>query len=399
MSEAYTICLIPGDGIGREVIPAAREAIMATGLHCRFVEAEAGWECFERHGTALPDETLEAVRQADATLLGAVGSPSRRVPGYRSPVVGLRRALDLYACIRPVRTAPLPDQRPGVDMVIVRENSEGLYSGQEELTGPEDNPTAIARRIITTAGSRRIAAFALDYARRHGRRKITVVHKANVLRETCGLFRETALGVFAPSVARGEIVVDELLVDTAAYHMVRSPERFDVVVTTNLFGDILSDAASAWGGGLGLAASANIGTDHAIFEPVHGSAPDIAGRGIANPLAAISAAALLLDHLGETARGDRLRAAVDAALRDGIHTPDLGGSATTADVLNFVVHNLQKENQAMTCPECEGTLNLSDDLIEGEIVPCPDCGAELEVVSTSPVQLQVAPLVEEDWGE
>jgi homoisocitrate dehydrogenase len=321
------------------------------------------------------------------------------VPGYRSPVVGLRRALDLYACIRPVRTAPLPDQRPGVDMVIVRENSEGLYSGQEELTGPEDNPTAIARRIITTAGSRRIAAFALDYARRHGRRKITVVHKANVLRETCGLFRETALGVFAPSVERGEIAVDELLVDTAAYHMVRSPERFDVVVTTNLFGDILSDAASAWGGGLGLAASANIGADHAIFEPVHGSAPDIAGRGIANPLAAISAAALLLDHLGETVRGDCLRAAVDAALRDGIHTPDLGGSATTADVLNFVVHYLQKENQIMTCPECEATLNLSDDLIEGEIVPCPDCGSELEVVSTSPVQLQVAPLVEEDWGE
>ncbi len=341
----YTICLIPGDGIGREVIPAARAVIAATGLRCRFTEAEAGWECFERRETALPPETLAAVKAADATLLGAVGSPSRRVPGYRSPVVGLRQALDLYACVRPVRTPPLPNQRPGVDMVIIRENSEGLYAGGEERVDGAGGPTAVARRIITAAGSRRIAAFALDYARRHGRRRITIVHKANVLRETCGLFRETALDVFTQADPdRSEISVDELLVDTAAYHMVRSPERFDVVVTTNLFGDILSDAASAWGGGLGLAASANIGARHAIFEPVHGSAPDIAGQGIANPLAAISAAALLLDHLGETARGDRLRAAIDATLRDGVHTPDLGGTATTAGVLNHVLHYLGEQN-------------------------------------------------------
>ena len=392
----YTICLIPGDGIGREVIPVARDALEASGLPCRFVEAEAGWECFQRHGTALPDETLSAVRGADASLLGAVGSPSRRVAGYRSPVVGLRQALDLYACVRPVRTAPLPNQRPDVDMVVIRENSEGLYAGGEEVTGPADDRTAIARRIITTRGSRRIAAFALEYARRHGRRRITVVHKANVLRETCGLFREAALAVFSDA---GDIEVDELLVDTAAYHMVRDPERFDVVVTTNLFGDILSDAASAWGGGLGLAASANIGARHAVFEPVHGSAPDIAGRGIANPLAAIGAAALLLDHLGEHARGARLRAAEDAVLRDGIHTPDLAGTATTADIRSAILRCLEKENSIMTCPECEATLDLSNDLIEGEIVPCPDCGAELEVVSTSPVQLQLAPMVEEDWGE
>ena len=399
MNGDRTICLIPGDGIGREVIPAARDAIIATGLRCRFVEAEAGWTCFEQTGTALPDETVAAVRAADATLLGAVGSPSRRVAGYRSPVVGLRQALDLYACIRPVRTPPLPDGRPGVDMVVIRENSEGLYAGGEELTWPEGNPTAIARRIITARGSRRIAAFALDYARRHDRRRVTIVHKANVLRETCGLFRETALAVFAQAEDAASITVDELLVDTAAYHMVRSPERFDVLVTTNLFGDILSDAASAWGGGLGLAVSANIGADHAIFEPVHGSAPDIAGQGIANPLAAIGAAAMLLDYLGETTRGDRLRAAVDAALRQGIHTPDLGGSATTAEVLDFVLQHLHQENATMTCPECEAALNLQQDLIEGEIVPCPDCGAELEVMSTAPVQLQLAPLVEEDWGE
>ena len=397
MSKTYTICLIPGDGIGREVIPAAREALVATGLRCRFVEAEAGWACFKRHGIALPDETLAAVRAASATLLGAVGSPSRRVAGYRSPVVGLRQALDLYACVRPVRTPPLPDQRPGVDMVIIRENSEGLYAGGEEVTGSGEERTAVARRIITATGSRRIAAFALDYARRHGRRRITLVHKANVLRETCGLFRETALDVF--STVTDALTVDELLVDTAAYHMVRSPERFDVIVTTNLFGDILSDAASAWGGGLGLAASANIGARHAIFEPVHGSAPDIAGRGIANPLAAIGAAALLLDHLGETAHANRLHAAIDATLRAGMLSPDLGGTATTGEVLNAILDYLQQENQIMTCPECDATLELPDDLIEGEIVPCADCGAELEVVSTAPVRLELAPLVEEDWGE
>ncbi|MBA3945525.1 MAG: NAD-dependent isocitrate dehydrogenase [Herpetosiphonaceae bacterium] len=396
---SYIICLLPGDGIGQEVIPAARAALIATGLRCRFVEADIGWACFQRRGTALPNETLTAVRQADVTLLGAVGSPSHRVTGYRSPVVGLRQALDLYACVRPVRTPPLEGQRPGIDMVVIRENSEGLYAGGEEVTGAPDDRRAVAHRIITSHGSRRIAQFALDYAQHHRRQRVTLVHKANVLRESCGLFRETVLAVFAGQVGTNPVVVDELLVDTAAYHMVRSPERFDVIVTTNLFGDILSDAASAWGGGLGLAASANIGAERAVFEPVHGSAPDIAGRGIANPLAAISAAALLLDYLGETSRGDRLRTAVDAALRAGIHTPDLGGAATTAEVLAFVITHLTEENSAMTCPECEATLTLPADLIEGEIVPCPDCGAELEVTSTSPVQLQLAPMVEEDWGE
>jgi homoisocitrate dehydrogenase len=336
----YTICLLPGDGIGAEVIPAAREALLATGLPCRFVEAEVGWGTFQRHGTALPTETLDMVRFADATLLGAVSSPSQRVPGYRSPVVGLRQALDLYACIRPVRTPPLPGARPGVDMVVVRENSEGLYAGREERSGEGEDTVATAQRVISARGSRRIAQWALRYAQQHNRRKITIVHKANVLRETCGLFRDTALAVLGAQGDATTIAVDELLVDTAAYHMVRDPERFDVVVTTNLYGDILSDAASAWGGGLGLAASANIGEGAAIFEPVHGSAPDIAGRGIANPLAAIGAAALLLDHLHETERATRLRSAIDATLRDGILSPDLHGTATTAQVVNAVLARL-----------------------------------------------------------
>ncbi len=340
-NRPYTICLLPGDGIGGEVIPAARAALEATGLRFRFVEAEVGWGTFQRHGTALPTETLDMVRFADATLLGAVSSPSHRVAGYRSPVVGLRQALDLYACLRPVRTPPLPDQRPGVDMVVIRENSEGLYSGREERTGDEEGTVATALRVISARGSRRIAEFALRYAQQHNRRKVTVVHKANVLRETCGLFRDTALDVFGAQNGATTIAMDELLVDTAAYHMVRTPERFDVVVTTNLFGDILSDAASAWGGGLGLATSANLGDRAAIFEPVHGSAPDIAGRGIANPLAAIGAAAMLLEHIGETEQAVYLRTAVDATLRDGILAPDLGGSATTAQVLNAVLTRLR----------------------------------------------------------
>ena len=342
-TRPYHICLLPGDGIGWEVIPAAAEALLGTGLPCRFVEAELGWKCFERHGTALPVETLDAVRRADASLLGAVASPSRCVSGYRSPVVSLRQALDLFACVRPVRSPSLPGCRAGVDMAIIRENSEGLYAGREEVFSSEGEVTAIAQRVITARGSRRIAAFALDYARRHSRRRITLVHKANVLRETCGLFRDSALGVFADAQAEGTIAVDELLVDTAAYHMVRSPERFDVVVTTNLFGDILSDAASAWGGGLGLAASANLGPANAVFEPVHGSAPDIAGRGIANPLAAIRAASLLLDYLGEAERAQRLDAAIDATLCSGVLTPDLGGTATTSDVLDTVLRFLDEE--------------------------------------------------------
>lgn len=329
----YRICLLPGDGIGREVIAAAREVLEAVGLDARYDEQPVGWECFRHEGTALPDSTLAAVRTADAALLGAVGSPSQRVPGYRSPVVALRRELDLYACVRPVRTPPLLDARPNINLVVVRENSEGLYVGLEE----RDGDRAIAQRVITAHGSARIVRWALQYARQHGRRRITVVHKANVLRETCGLFRESALAVLADA---GEIAVDELLVDTAAYHMVRNPERFDVIVTTNLFGDILSDAASAWGGGLGLAASGNLGEHGAIFEPVHGSAPDIAGRGIANPLAAISAAALMLDHLGATEQAQRVQSAVDATLRAGVWTPDLGGTATTADVTNAVINHL-----------------------------------------------------------
>lgn len=334
---SFNIALLPGDGIGPEVIAAARTVLEATLLDLHFREVACGYSCFLENGSALPPASLEAVRVSNAALLGAVGSPIQRVEGYRSPVVQLRRELDLFACVRPVRTPPLPDARPGVDMLIVRENTEDLYIGRERRNGD----SAIAERLITRQASQRISGWALEQARQqpssHNPRRITIVHKANVLRETCGLFREAALDVLRDA---DDLVVNELLVDNAAYQLVRKPEQFDIIVTTNMFGDILSDIASAWGGGLGLAVSANIGEEHAIFEPVHGSAPDIAGKGIANPLATIAAAAAMLRHLGEEQAAQQIEQAIDATLRERIWTPDLGGNATTEDVTRAVIAEL-----------------------------------------------------------
>jgi len=317
------LCAIEGDGIGREVIPAALAVLASTGLPFEVERAEAGWDCFLERGTALPAQTLELARQCDAILFGAVSSPSHKVVGYSSPIVELRRQLDLYANLRPSHSWPIATSRPGIDLLIVRENTEGLYVRRER----SDGHTAVAERVITRQGSERVARVACQWAMRR-RRRLTIVHKANVLPETCGLFRQAALDVAAEHPG---LEVEEMLVDTMALRLVTTPERFDVIVTTNLFGDILSDEAAGLVGGLGVAPSANVGA-HALFEPVHGSAPDIAGRGVANPVAAILAVAMLLDHLGQGALGDRVRAAVGQVLADGPHTPDLGGSATTEQV-------------------------------------------------------------------
>ncbi len=318
------LCVIEGDGIGHEVIPAALDTLRAAGLAFQAVPADAGWACFQRCGTSLPEATVELARECDAVLFGAVSSPSHKVPGYSSTIVSLRQQLDLFANLRPTQSWPIAASRPGIDMLIVRENSEGLYVRRER----SDGLTAVAERVITRSGAARIARVACEWAMRR-RKRLTIVHKANVLPETCGLFRETAFDIAG---AYPDLEVDELLVDTAAMRLVTHPERFDVIVTTNLFGDILSDEAAGLVGGLGLAPSANIGEGHALFEPVHGSAPDIAGRGMANPLAAILASAMLLDHVGESKRARRVRRAVEHVLRTGPHTPDLGGTATTADV-------------------------------------------------------------------
>jgi len=420
------ICVIPGDGVGQEVIPAAVKVLQAVDLGLGFTWADAGWECFQRCGNALPEATIAAVASADATLFGATASPSHPVAGYKSPILGLRRHFDLYANLRPTVSLPGLFSRPGVDLVIVRENSEDLYVGRERREGD----TAIAERVITQSGSERIAQIAFNLALQRqaagdrparGQRlsaadkpptasghrpRVTVVHKANVLKETDGLFREVCRRVAA---GYPQVAVEEMLVDTCALWLVKDPGHFDVIVTTNLFGDILSDEAAALVGGLGVAPSGNIGRGVAIFEPVHGSAPDIAGRGIANPVGAILSAAMLLDHLNrQLAAGgalheaaERMRRAVTATLMSGCLTPDLGGQATTSEVTQTIISFLQQEESmnAAQCPECEAAISLPQGTVEGEILSCPDCGAELEVVGLNPPVLSLAPEEEEDWGE
>lgn len=311
------ICVIEGDGVGREVVPIAVEILSAVEPTLEFVPATAGWDTFQRQGQALPDETLDTVRNCGVAIFGACSSPSRSVKGYRSPIIYLRQNLGLYACLRPVISLPLPTCRPGVDLLIVRENTEGLYVGREET----DGELATASRIVTRQASARIARFAFELACRQNRHRLTVVHKANVLPLTCGLFRTTALEI---SHEYPEIAVDEMLVDVAAMYLAKEPGRFDVILTTNLFGDILSDEASVWGGGIGMAASLNIGSGLFVAEPVHGSAPNIAGRDQANPIAAILSGALLLRYaFGMEQAAKRIERAVSRVLEDGYRTMDL----------------------------------------------------------------------------
>jgi homoisocitrate dehydrogenase len=308
MLQRHKLCVIEGDGIGKEVIPAAVEVLQRVLPDLEIHPAEAGWDCFQQRGVSVPPETLRMVRECGAALFGAVSSPSRKVEGYRSAILTLRQELDLYANLRPVHSLPGLSPRPDVDLIIVRENSEGLYSGRERL----DGDTAIAERVITRAASRRIGRAALELAIASGRKRVTIVHKANILPITDGLFRDSVREAAAEMDAAGHgIIPDELLVDNAAYQLAANPQAFEVIVTTNLFGDILSDEAAVWCGGMGLAPSINLGDGLAIAEPVHGSAPDIAGKGIANPIAAILSAALLAKyswHLPQAA--ERIESAV-----------------------------------------------------------------------------------------
>ncbi len=307
----YRLCVMEGDGIGREVIPQAVRVLQAVVPGLEPVPAAAGWECFLQLGSSVPDETLKRMRDCRAGLFGAVSSPSHPVAGYRSAILMLRQALDLYSNIRPVRSLPVISPRADVDMVIVRENTEGLYAGRERV----EQGVAIAERVVSRSASLRIARRALEIVRLGNRRRLTIVHKANILPLTDGLFRDCVLEEAA---GLQGVTVDELLVDTAANKVIGEPHSLDVIVTTNLFGDILSDEAAYWGGGMGMAPSLNWGDDIAIAEPVHGSAPDIAGKGIANPIAAILSAAMLCRHAWNLpAEASRIEKAVDAALESG----------------------------------------------------------------------------------
>ncbi|MFT3895550.1 MAG: isocitrate/isopropylmalate dehydrogenase family protein [Anaerolineales bacterium] len=307
----HRICLLPGDGIGPEVIDCAEQVLCALPLEMDFVPAEIGFGAYERLGTSLPDSTLEEIRLSSAALFGAVTTPPA-IPNYFSPVVRMRQSLELYANLRPTRSIPHSSSRPNIDLIIVRENTEGLYSGIERLE--DDGNRAITERVITRKGSERIVRKAFDLARQANRRSVHVVHKANVLRQTCGLFRAVALDV---AKEYPDITMHEMLVDTCAMELVRAPEQFEIIVTTNLFGDILSDEACMFVGGLGVAASGNIGANAAVFEPVHGSAPTLVGTGKANPVATFLAAAMMLEYLNETEFAERLRKAVYECIAAG----------------------------------------------------------------------------------
>jgi homoisocitrate dehydrogenase len=316
MTESLRLCVIPGDGVGQEVIPIAVEVLQAVLPGLAVTHAQAGWATFRQVGTALPDETLATARACGVVLFGAVASPSYPVPGYRSPIVALRHELDVFANLRPSRYWPVPGARPEIDLLIVRENTEGEYTGRERLEGD----VAITERVVSRRGSERVARVAYQLAAHTGRR-LTIVHKANVLRVGDGLWRETCLEVGKQF---PEVKTDEGLVDSVAYTMVRQPERYQVLLAPNLYGDILSDLAAAMAGGLGIAPSVSMGAHYAIAEPVHGAAPDIAGQGIANPLGAILSGALLARYVWERPEtADAIERAVTQVLDTGLRTADL----------------------------------------------------------------------------
>lgn len=328
---AHKICFIGGDGVGPELVAHARRVLDALGVSYEGTEASAGYACYQKNGTPIPDATIEAARNSDAIMFGAVTTPPN-IPNYVSAIVTLRKALDLYANVRPCRSYPnVPCLRQDVNLVIVRENTEGMYSGRERREGD----TAIAERVITRAGSERILRFAYDYAERNGRKKVTFVHKANVLRETCGLFREVALEV---AEQHAGIITGEFLVDAMAMRLIKQPQEFDVIVTTNMFGDILSDEAAQIVGGLGMAPSGSYGEKHALFEPTHGSAPKHAGRDYANPCATLLSLKMLLEHIGENKAAARLDGAIMRVLSEGrVLTADIGGKAKTGEMVDAIM--------------------------------------------------------------
>ncbi len=335
----YAISLLPGDGIGPEITKAAVAVLEATGLSFQWDEQLAGVTAIAVSGSPLPDATVESIRRHRIALKGPLTTPVGT--GFRSVTVALRREFSLYANVRPTHTMMAGGRFEGVDLVLVRENLEGLYIGVEHFVGVGDDPRAVAEStaIVTREGCERIIRFAFEYAVAQGRHKVSIIHKANILKMVSGLFLEVGRDVAREF--EGQVDWNDLIIDNTAMQMVLRPEQFDVIVTTNMFGDILSDLAAGLVGGLGLAPGANIGADAAIFEAVHGSAPDIAGQGVANPAALILAGAMMLDHLDEHEQAARVRAAVQHTIvEDTVRTRDLGGTATTVEFGDAVARRL-----------------------------------------------------------
>ena len=322
----YEIAVVPGDGIGREVMDAALKVLDYLDVDFHYVWAEAGDECLLKNKTALPDETLEIIGDADACLFGAAGESASDV------IVRIRQELKMYANLRPVKAYPNTGSvSDDIDFIIVRENTEGMYIADEETYTDEG---AVAKRIITDDAERRIIRYAFQYAKDNNKHKVTAVHKANVLKKTDGLFKEIFYDVAKDY---PDIAAEDFYVDATAMYLITQPQNFEVIVTTNLFGDILSDEGAGLVGGLGLIPSANIGNDCALFEPVHGSAPDIAGQNKANPTAMLMSAIEMLNHIGEKNAAERIKNALFKTLESGIKTADLGGTATCSDFTEAII--------------------------------------------------------------
>jgi isocitrate dehydrogenase (NAD+) len=333
------VTLIPGDGIGPSIANATVRILAGAGAQIEWDTQVAGMAGVARFGDPIPDATLDSIKRTKLALKGPLETPVGE--GYRSINVALRKTFDLYANVRPAYSIIPGGRYHDLDIVLIRENTEGLYVGVEHYIRVGDDPRAAAESIaiITRGGSERIVRYAFEYAVKHHRKKVTLVHKANILKFSQGLFLDT--GRMVARDYAGQIEFEERIVDAMAMNLVLHPERFDVIVTTNLFGDILSDQISGLVGGLGLAPGANIGINGAIFEAVHGTAPDIAGKGVANPGAVILAACMLLDHIGDGDRAKRIRTALETTIRDGTTvTRDLGGSASTDQFTDAIIAKL-----------------------------------------------------------
>ena len=330
----HRITLIPGDGVGPEITSAVVKIVETAGLDVEWETHLAGASAVDKHGSTLPDSLLESIARNKVALKGPLGTPVGG--GFASVNVGLRKALELFANLRPVWNMPsVPSRYQGVDLVIVRENTEDLYSGLEHEVVPG---VVESLKIITLEASTRIAQFAFDYARRHGRKRVTAVHKANIMKMGDGLFLKCVQDVAA---SYPDIKQDDLIVDAACMHLVMRPEQFDVLLMPNLYGDIVSDLCAGLVGGLGVVPAANLGTDVGVFEAVHGTAPDIAGRNLANPMALLLSALLMLRHIGETPMADRIMRALAIVLaEDEVRTRDLGGTATTTEFAAAICRRL-----------------------------------------------------------
>ncbi|MFN2597171.1 MAG: isocitrate dehydrogenase (NAD(+)) [Pyrinomonadaceae bacterium] len=327
----HTITLIPGDGIGPEVTSAEVRIVEASGVEVEWETCYAGAQALEHFGTTLPDALLESIKRNRVALKGPITTPVGK--GFTSVNVGLRKALDLYANLRPVRALPnVPSRYPELDLVVVRENTEDLYAGIEHVVVPG---VVESIKVITAKASTRVARFAFEFARREGRKKVTAVHKANIMKLSDGLFLECFRDVAKDY---PEIEADDKIVDNACMQLVMRPEQFDVMLLENLYGDIVSDLCAGLIGGLGLVPGANIGEQGAVFEAVHGSAPDIAGQGVANPTAVLQSAILMLRHIGEREAADRVERAMLKVFRDGrVRTRDIGGTAKTMEFAEAVI--------------------------------------------------------------